>query len=478
VVRIVWKLAEKLTQIEVRILDLLSDGKERKVEEISEELNEDYARVSRGLMFLENKGLVVHREEEKEEIIVTEKGSIYLEKLLPEDCLLDLLTQKSPIDIKEIELSEEEKIAAIGVLKRFGIIEIREGKIFLKKKELLNRTPRFRSLKLAPEEIDEFIKRGLLRKEKKIIRIYNITDLGKSVLEKAKKLNLLDKLTREIIISGAWKERKFRRYDVESPVPKIYFGALHPFREVLRLVRNAFLELGFREMREYGWLETCLWVFDTLVTPQDHPARDMHDSFYAEGFVEEKDRKLIEKVKEVHKKLWKYEYDEKLAGKLILRTHTTAVSARTMHRFKEGKWFIVGRVFRNERIDWKHLQEFYQVEGIIIEEDVSLSVLIGVLKEFYSKLGFKEVKFMPAYFPYTEPSLQVMVKIGNKWVELGGAGIFREEINEIFDIKYPVAAWGLGLERLAMIYYNLKDVRDVWYRTRISFIQSYGKVLW
>ncbi len=471
---IVRKIAEKLTKDEILVLDILKDGKQRSIFEISKELGEDIARISRAVMFLENKGLIESKFEEKEVLELTEKGKKYLERDLPEDLLYNTLLERKEIPLEELPLEKDERSIAIGTLKKMDVIEIKDGKVKLVG-EYERRSDRFRKLDLSQEEIREFIKRGLLKKEKKVIKIVSIKEEGIKALEIAKKLNLVDELTRDLIITGKWREVKFRRYDVESPLPKIYGGRRHLYRKILDEVIDIFVSMGFKEMKHSPIVELPLLNFDALIVPYDHPAREVQDTFYTNLFGEFRDKELEEKIKKIHLRVFK-KFDEKMSKKLLLRTHTTATTVRTMMKHKEGKFFIVDRVFRNETIDWKHLIEFYQVEGIIIEEDVNLKVLIGTLKEFYKRLGFEKVRVMPSFFPYTEPSLQIMVYWNGRWLELGGAGIFRREINEIFGIGYPIAAWGLGLERLAMIKYGIKDIRLVWPRTRISQIKEYRVV--
>ncbi|MFV2041169.1 MAG: phenylalanine--tRNA ligase subunit alpha, partial [Candidatus Hydrothermarchaeales archaeon] len=164
----------------------------------------------------------------------------------------------------------------------------------------------------------------------------------------------------------------------------------------------------------------------------------------------------------------------RLASKTLLRTHTTST---TIRRLAEGgkqpiKVYSIGRVFRNERVSYKHLPEFHQIEGIVAG-DVSFKNLLGILKEFYGRMGFDKIRFRPAYFPYTEPSLEVEVYFEQKksWIELGGAGIFRPEVTEPLGITYPVLAWGLGLERLAMLRLDLTDIRAL-YRSDIDWLRS------
>ena len=183
---------------------------------------------------------------------------------------------------------------------------------------------------------------------------------------------------------------------------------------------------------------------------------------------------IVSKVKKVHEKGdygstgWGYEWDEKTAKKNVMRTHTTALSAITLAKTNLDnlplKFFNVGKVYRNETMDWSHLFEFYQTEGIVIGE-VNFRHLLGYLKEFFGKMGYEKVRFRPAFFPYTSNSTEIEVYLQDRkqWIELGGAGIFRPEVvMPLLGKDIPVLAWGLGLERIVTPYYNITDLREIY----------------
>jgi phenylalanyl-tRNA synthetase alpha chain len=199
----------------------------------------------------------------------------------------------------------------------------------------------------------------------------------------------------------------------------------------------------------------------------------MQDTFYCRKpkKIKLSDAELVKKIASVHKNGgntgstgWSYEFSKEEGEKALLRTHTTVNTIRYLYNNRKPpcKVFSIGRVFRKENIDSTHLPEFYQIEGIIHEEGSNFKQLIGILKEFYKRMGFEKVRCRPGYFPYTEPSMEVDVFWNNQWMELGGSGIFRPEVTEPVGIKNPVLAWGLGLERLAMMKFGLKDIRDLY----------------
>jgi phenylalanyl-tRNA synthetase alpha chain len=201
-----------------------------------------------------------------------------------------------------------------------------------------------------------------------------------------------------------------------------------------------------------------------------------------EGKSELPEKKIVDKVKASHEAGWKYPWSAEEARKTILRTHTTAVSARYLAKLDETlkkgggkgkKYFCVGRVFRNEATDFKHLAEFHQVEGIVAWDGANFRHLLGLLKEFYTRLGFEKIRFRPSYFPYTEPSLEIEVFFeGRKeWMELGGAGILRPEMTKPLCGVYPVLAWGLSLERPMMLMEGLDDIRT-FYKNDLDWLKG------
>jgi phenylalanyl-tRNA synthetase alpha chain len=230
--------------------------------------------------------------------------------------------------------------------------------------------------------------------------------------------------------------------------------------------------LGFEEI--YGPIsQSALWNFDALFIPQQHPAREMQDTFYVSDkkAALEDFRDDIRAIKSTHEfggdtgsTGWRYLWSADEASRVVLRTHTTAVTISYLARNKpdNARVFSVGRVFRNEKSNYKHNPEFYQIEGVMVGENLNLRNLVYVLGKFYSKIGFKEIKFWPTFFPYTEPSLQTMVRLETgKWMELGGMGIFRPEVTLPLGVRNPVLAWGLSLDRLAMLRYQIDDIRQL-----------------
>ena len=282
---------------------------------------------------------------------------------------------------------------------------------------------------------------------------------------------MINEITPELLQSEAWKDADYRRFDVtlESATPRT--GRSHPMQSLIERIRHIFLEMGFSEIVE-DYVQTAGWNMDALFIPQDHPAREMQDTFYLDNpqaipLPEE----VMDKWSDIHRTGgdtgstgWGGEFSKKTSQKGLLRTHTTVNTIQYLadNPNQPCRMFAVDRVFRKEAIDRTHLPEFHQIEGIIMEEGANLQMLVTTLKTFYAKMGYPEVRVRPAYFPYTEPSLEIEVKWRGKWLELGGAGIFRPEVTEPLGIKHPVLAWGMGLERLAMLVLGLDDIRQLY----------------
>ncbi|XP_063048250.1 phenylalanine--tRNA ligase alpha subunit isoform X2 [Engraulis encrasicolus] len=286
-------------------------------------------------------------------------------------------------------------------------------------------------------------------------------------------------LTPEMIASGSWKEKSFKPYNFEALGVTLDCGHLHPLMKVRTQFRQIFLEMGFTEMPTNNYIESSFWNFDSLFQPQQHPARDQHDTFFLSdpAVATEFPQDYLERVKKVHSEggygSQGYKYDWKIeeAKKNILRTHTTAVSARMLYnlaqkpKFTPVKYFSIDRVFRNETLDATHLAEFHQIEGVVADYGLTLGDLMGVLHQFFTKLGITKLRFKPAYNPYTEPSMEIFSYHEGlkKWVEVGNSGVFRPEMLLPMGIPEGVSviAWGLSLERPTMIKYGINNIREL-----------------
>jgi len=490
------EIIEKLSPMERKVLPYL----EETLEKIGEKSGLDATSVLRALEFLKNKDIVKIKEKTEKIVDLDVNGILYKKKGLPERNLLNLVADKKTIDMEEAEkqsgLNENEFKAALGALKKKALIKLANGKIIIEAKpeEITKKSLEEQFLEslplnlesLKPEQkfaFDSLKKRKNIvsLEEKKIVSV-EITSLGKKIIANSKDIDeskMLEKLTPEMIKNKSWRGKKLRRYDIISPLPKISGGKRHFVNQATDYARKIWTEMGFEEMS--GNLTTSgFWNFDALFTPQDHPARELHDTFFIAGNSELPEKKIVQAVKQAHESGtegstgWQYSWKEEDAKKTLLRTHTTCLSAQTLVKLREknkgenkikGKFFSVGKCFRNETVDWSHGFEFNQTEGIVVDENATLPNLLGYLKAFLNKMGFEKVRFRPHYFPYTEPSVEADVwdERNKKWIEVLGAGIFRPEVTEPLLGRYiPVLAWGMGFDRLVMQNFGIKDMRDVY----------------
>ncbi|BAT10737.1 phenylalanine--tRNA ligase alpha subunit, cytoplasmic [Oryza sativa Japonica Group] len=327
---------------------------------------------------------------------------------------------------------------------------------------------------LSDKVIDDLKRRKLITKEKSI---WYALKKGPQFVAKRKKL--ATDVTQEHLRSGDWKDLEFKDYNFGAQGQPIAIGYVQPLLEVREEIQNIFLQMGFTEMPTNNYVESSFWNFDALFQPQQHPARDSHDTFFLEAPAATKQlpEDYLEKVKEVHQrggygsKGYGYDWKRDEAEKNLLRTHTTAVSTRMLYKLAQEKpfapkrYYSIDRVFRNEAVDRTHLAEFHQIEGLICDYGLTLGDLIGVLEDFFSSLGMSKLRFKPAYNPYTEPSMEIFSYHEGlkKWVEVGNSGMFRPEM--LLPMGLPegvnVIAWGLSLERPTMILYGIDNIRDL-----------------
>src|SRR5256884_407509 len=302
--------------------------------------------------------------------------------------------------------------------------------------------------------------RELVKEREAVRREIAVTAGGQKVL--AAGIELKEEVaqpTSDLLQSGKWKTVDFRRYDTKAFAPLIRPGKRHVLGAYIERIRRIFLSMGFTEIQG-DFVLSAFWNFDALFQPQDHPARDQLDTFYLSkpATIPLPDEGIVRRVAEAHetgggprRTGWCYKRDPKAAGRAGLRRPTTPPPLPWLRERPDPprKPFLNGRVFRPDAIDFTHLPEFHQIEGVVMEEGANLAQLIGVIEEFYRRLGFTRAKFRPGYFPYTEPSMEPEVQLPDgTWMELGGSGIFRPEVTEPLGLRAPVLAWGLGLERL------------------------------
>jgi phenylalanyl-tRNA synthetase alpha chain len=420
---------------------------------------------------------------------LTEEGEEYLERGLPEKNLVNFLN------------GLPQKSAKIGKL----VANIKNFPIALKwalEKEWVSKKGDEITLLKPPHKTAE---EEALRKihdekvvEEKVLKVLMERNLVQKITETYKKTeealskagNVIDDLTHDILVTGLWKGKKFRAVDVgvvrkKLDKTKITPGKKQPYNHFLTQVRKKLVQMGFVEMVG-PTIETEFWNFDALFQPQNHPARDWASSYSLKfpQFGRLPSEKIVSKVKAAHENGWKtgstgwrYKWSAKKASQLIPRAHDTAITPRYMAKGLKipGKYFNIVRCYRPDVIDATHGVEFIQTGGIVVAKDLNFKHLLGLLKEFaYDIAGTKEVKFVTAYFPFTEPSCEIIIKhpqLG--WIEAAGAGIFRPELTEPLGIKAPVIAWGFGIDRLAMQSLKINDIRELFSRN-LEWLRKQG----
>ncbi|MCR5763971.1 MAG: phenylalanine--tRNA ligase subunit alpha [Treponema sp.] len=360
-------------------------------------------------------------------------------------------------------------------------IEISKGLI---QKALSVENNQLESTSLSKEELDVMSgltkKRGVSETPFRTIEretvAYKLSGMFDQVVDALKKAGItgeeIGEITPSMLSSGDWKKGTFRGYNISIPPARIIPGRTNPYVQFLESVKDKLCSLGFEEF-DGPLVETEFWNGDALFMPQFHAARDIHDVYRIKTPTHAKsiEEPYLSNVREVHQnggnsgsRGWNYQFDNEFTRRLIMRSQGTVLSAHQLHTAKiPGKYFGIARCFRYDKVDATHLSDFYQTEGIVLGENVNLRTLLGFLRMFAVEIaGATEVKYVPGYFPFTEPSIEVHIKhpkLG--WFELGGSGIFRPEVTKAMGIDVPVAAWGIGIDRMALMALGLNDLREL-----------------
>lgn len=483
--------AQHLTKKERVVLQALRE--KQSLPKLSESLDIADIAILRAATYLSEEGLLAKFEEEERAFVVTEKGSPYVSDGLPEIQIYNALSSEGTRRTELLEhFTEDEVNAAIGQLKRAGAIttESENGLLLIPEAFDPSQYPPQKTLRQAPiasenadESVDDLVKRGLLDEDITTTLFFERTSDGDSVVTELSDMSFIDAVTPEVIANKTWQDKTFRSYRVTDYAEPARIGRKHFVKDAIDTVKDFWVSLGFQEMRG-DHVHSAFWDLDALFVPQDHPARDLQDTFYL-PYESDLPDEYVSKVRTMHEDGgsidsdgWDIAFNTTTSSNTLLRTHTTVLSAQQFADLTRDdlpkKYFCVDKNYRNETIDWSHLMEFHQVEGIVVTEEASLARLISYLNEFFGAMGYDDIRLRPAYFPYTEPSAEVDAynEERDEWLEIGGAGVIRPEVTKpLLGFACPVLAWGTGLERIITAYYNINDLRDL-YSNDINDLQE------
>jgi len=504
----VQQILSELHPLERKVLAALKNRPAILDEDLARESGLDESRLSMALGWLTAKTIVEATEEKSTPFVAaTDLGKKYRRDGIPEKRILDRLKAGEHLSIRDLPermgLDSSEVSTAVGNLRsrdhevvRVGpggvleptgseldpLIESVYPKLLIRLDEAGEPV---RESELTVEQklfIDEVLEkkwktRGVIKQHEKKSKRLALTDLGQTLVplitDGTVDLDELTQLTPELLKDGGWRGKAFRKYNIGLKPARMAIGRKHPYREFLDTVKTRLVSMGFEEMRG-PLVESEFWNSDALFMPQFHPARDIHDVYFVDQprSVPSLPVPFATQVASAHEngwntgsKGWRYTFDMERAKRLVLRSQGTSVSARTLASGPKcpGKYFSIARCFRYDLVDATHAPDFFQVEGIALGDKINFRTLLGLLRLFASEMArAEEVQYLPAYFPYTEPSVEMHVRHPDLgWMELGGAGLLRPEVTRPLGVDHPVIAWGLGLDRMAMVALGIRDIRDL-----------------
>lgn len=498
-------IIKNLHPLEIRVLKSYSCGQELTAEKLEHELDYKQGHANQAFSWLGGKGLVAEkRRETKIFFEITPLGKLFAKEGSPEEKILNLLKEKDSLSLPEIasllNLENKDVGSAFGSLSKEGAVRMDEAKKahfvdnpsgtrFETTKKLLVKAASIENGLLDKDSltVDENTvmaslakKRGATDAPFKLVErdtvVYELTKETQEVQKALKESGLtgeeIGSITPKMLKTGEWKDASFRSYNIAIPPARIIPGRTNPYVSFLDSVKDKLVSLGFEEF-DGPLVETEFWNSDALFMPQFHAARDIHDAYYVKNPIHAKsiEEPWLSNVAGAHEnggntgsRGWNYSFDRDFTRRLILRSQGTALSAYQLHSAKiPGKYFGIARCFRYDKVDATHLSDFYQTEGIVLGDEVNLKTLLGFLEMFAIEIaGATDVKYVPGYFPFTEPSIEVHIKhpvLG--WFELGGSGIFRPEVTRSMGVDVPVLAWGIGIDRMALMALGLNDLREL-----------------
>ena len=481
----------ELPRAQLAVLEAADGQEQRAITTIADEAGLKPETATGAAFALEEEGLLAVEQESETSLSLTDEGERYLEAGLPEVRLYDAArsvdADERPADLGELlggaGLEGETVDIALANFARKGYGEIDAGAVHADP-EAPDEDPEATALAAIErgdtpaDGVDRLAERGLVDRSEGTRRLVELTDEGVTALmEGVEATERVDRLTPDLLTSGEWREVELAEYNVAADAPELQAGRRHPLRQMADRVKDVFTSMGFREMQG-PTVDADFWINDCLFMPQDHPARTHWDRFALSQpeEIDELPPDLVERVERAHREGvgpdgegYHSPWSEAFASKLALRGHTTSLTARHLAGEALGdleppqRFFSVEKAYRNDTLDATHLLEFFQIEGWVMAEELSVRDLFGTFEEFYAQFGITDLEFKPHYNPYTEPSFELFGRHPetDELIEIGNSGIFRQEMLEPLGVEADVMAWGLALERLMMLATGAEDIRDV-----------------
>ncbi len=501
----IQNIIKNLHPLETKVLLTYTEKDALTSEKLQKELDYKEGHANQAFSWLSGKQLLTVESKTPHTFYeITDLGRAYTKDGIPEARIINFVKENGAATLPEIAkstgLEQKDVGSAFGGLSKAGVLKMNAEKkaeytgseipsnikiaadLFDRASKAEN--GQLDNASLSAEEQKVILnyakKRGAADSPFKIIEretvVYKLTKDAAEVAKGLKNAGItgkeLGEVTPQLLSSGEWKNQKFRGYNIELPPARIIPGRTNPYVQFLEHVKDKLCALGFQEY-DGPLVETEFWNGDALFMPQFHAARDIHDVYRIKNptHAKEIEEPWLSNVAATHKdggktgsRGWNYDFDHEFTRRLVLRSQGTVLSAHQLHKAEiPGKYFGIARCFRYDKVDATHLSDFYQTEGIIAGKDVNLRTLLGMLEMFAKEVaGATEVKYVPGYFPFTEPSVEVHIKhpvLG--WFELGGAGIFRPEVTRAQGVEVPVLAWGMGIDRMALMALGLNDLREL-----------------
>jgi len=484
----------KLPPQQVAVLEAASTDEPRRIADLAADIDRPPETVTGAAFELEDAGLVEVIEETEEEVELTEEGREYAESGLPEvrlyEAALDAGADDEPVSMGEAigasGLEGPQVDIALSNYARKGYGSIDSGDLSADPDADPSEDAEAAALETLAagdivedgDAIDQLARRDLVAVRERTVRSVLLTEAGVTELmagvESAEEVG---QLTPDMLASGEWRDAEFADYNVEADAGEYTPGKTHVLRQAAERVKEVLVGMGFQEM-EGPHVDADFYINDCLFMPQDHPARNHWDRFALEqpATIDDLPDDLVERVERAHREGvgpdgdgYHSPWDEDFARALALRGHTTSLTARYLSGVAgediepPQRYFSVEKAYRNDTLDATHLLEFFQIEGWVMAEDLSVRDLMGTFREFYSQFGITDIEFKPTYNPYTEPSFELFGRHPEtgELIEIGNSGIFRPEMLEPLGVEADVMAWGLALERLLMLMTGFEDIRDV-----------------